>query len=117
MQTVGGARTLGTTTPLTLLSGAAANAARHLNEQFNVINVVYGKHAEQIRAIGETSDEAMGLSQRAFNQAATQFSAFAKIVAGEGGDVAGTVEDLTRRASDFASVHNVEVADALQLFQ
>ena len=36
---------------------------------------------------------------------------------GEGGDVAGFVDDISTRAADFASVFNIEVAEALQVFQ
>jgi hypothetical protein len=116
-QKAGAALTLGVTTPLTLLAGAATNAASDLNESMNAINVVFGETSDEIAKIGETSAESFGLSQRAFNQAATQFSAFADVVAGEGGNVADVVEEITGRASDFASVHNIEVADALRLFQ
>lgn len=116
-QKAGAALTLGITTPLTLLGGVAARAASDLNESFNAINVTFGESADAINKIGETSAESMGLSQRAFNEAATRFSAFAGTVAGEGGDVAGVIESLTQRGADFASVYNLEVADALALFQ
>ena len=36
---------------------------------------------------------------------------------GTGGDVAGFVDEITTRASDFASVFNIDVSEALQVFQ
>jgi hypothetical protein len=46
-----------------------------------------------------------------------RFSAFADRVVGEGGNVEGFVDDITTRAADFASVFNIDVAEALQVFQ
>jgi phage-related protein len=59
----------------------------------------------------------LGVTQSAFNQAAVRFSAFADRVVGEGGNVEGFVDDITTRAADFASVFNIDVAEALQVFQ
>jgi hypothetical protein len=59
----------------------------------------------------------MGLSQNAFNAAAVRFSAFADTVAGPGGDVIKIIQDITGRASDFASVMNLDVTEAMGLFQ
>ena len=52
-----------------------------------------------------------------FNNLAVRFSSFSKTIAGDGGDVTGTLADLTGRASDFASVMNLDVNEAAQLFQ
>jgi hypothetical protein len=38
-------------------------------------------------------------------------------VVGAGGDVTGFIDDITTRAADFASVFNIDVAEALQVFQ
>jgi hypothetical protein len=54
-QKAGAALTLGVTTPLTLLAGAATNAASDLNESMNAINVVFGETSDEIAKIGETS--------------------------------------------------------------
>lgn len=92
-------------------------AASDLNESVNAVQVVFGNAADEVMAIGENSATSMGLSQRAFNEAAVRFSAFARTIAGDGGDVAGVVERVTQRSSDFASVMNIDVAQAMQLFQ
>jgi phage-related protein len=96
---------------------AAVGEASDLAESINAVNVVYGESAEEIRNIGKTSAETFGLAQNDFNGLSVQFSAFSKTIAGDGGDVAGTFKTIIGRASDFASVMNLEVADAATLFQ
>lgn len=91
--------------------------ASDLNESVNAVGVSYGDAAAAVLKLGENSAQAFGLSKRDLNSYATQFSGFVKTIAGEGGNVAGTLEQLVGRGTDFASVFNLEVADALQLFQ
>jgi hypothetical protein len=95
----------------------AITAASDLNESGNAVKVTFGEAAAEVAALGETAAERLGLSQRAFNQLATRFSAFARTIAGSGGDVVGVIDELTTRGADFASVFNVEVEEALTLFQ
>lgn len=91
--------------------------ASDLGESFNAVSVVFGEAADGINKLGEASAGALGLSQTEFNSAAVQFSSFAEKIAGEGGDVVGTIDDIATRGADFASVMNIEVADALNTFQ
>jgi hypothetical protein len=79
--------------------------------------VSFGESAAEITKLGESAATAMGVSQTEFNQAAVRFSAFADRVVGEGGNVAGFIGDVSGRAADFASVFNIEVSEALQVFQ
>lgn len=95
----------------------AIRVASDLEESVNAVNVAYGQAADSILKIGETSAKAMGVSRGEFNQAAVRFSAFAERVVGSGGDVASFIQDISTRAADFASVFNIEVAEALQVFQ
>src|SRR6056297_495373 len=83
----------------------------------NAVEVSFGSAASGVLAIGENAASSMGLSQNEFNQAATRFSAFAETVVGEGGNVAGFIGDVSQRAADFASVFNIDVSEALQVFQ
>jgi hypothetical protein len=92
-------------------------AASDLEESLNAINVSYGKASGSIAKLGEDAASRLGVTQSAFNQAAVRFSAFAQTVVGDGGDVTGFVDDITTRASDFASVFNIDVAEALTVFQ
>ena len=91
--------------------------ASDLGESLNAVNVTFGENAAGITKLGEEAATAVGLSQSQFNGLAVQFSSFATTIAGEGGNVVGTMDDMTTRAADFASVMNLEVADAAAIFQ
>jgi hypothetical protein len=91
--------------------------ASDLNESVNAVNVAFGESAAGILKFGETAATSLGVSKVAFNNAAVRFSAFASRIVGEGGDVAGFIAKISTRASDFASVFNIEVSEALQVFQ
>ena len=92
--------------------------ASDLGESLNAVNVTYGKQARAVRKLGRESAKSLGLSNSEFNGLAVRFSAFAtQISGGEGRKVVGTLDDLTTRAADFASVMNLEVGEAAELFQ
>ena len=91
--------------------------ASDLNESVNAVQVSYGSIADEILGLGKNSARTFGLSKRDLNGYAVQFSSFSKTIAGEGGDVAGSFESILGRATDFASVMNLDVNDALSLFQ
>lgn len=95
----------------------SVGAASDLEESFNAVNVAFGKSAEGILKFGESAASALGTSQVSFNNAAVRFSAFAERVVGEGKDVTGFIGDISTRATDFASVFNIDVSEALQVFQ
>src|SRR6056297_2199324 len=95
----------------------AVNAASDFEESVNAVNVAFGEAAQGVLAIGENAASSLGVSRNEFNQAAVRFSAFAERVVGEGGDVADFIGDVSQRAADFASVFNIEVSEALQVFQ
>jgi len=95
----------------------AVGAASDLAESVNAVNVAFGDAAQGVLKLGETSATQMGVSQRDFNAAAVRFSAFADRIVGDGGNVAEFVGDISVRAADFASVFNIEVSEALQVFQ
>ena len=96
---------------------ASAVAASDLGESVNAVKVTFGEAAGGILALGENAAKALGLSSAEFNMLSVRFSGFAKTIAGPGGDVVKTMDDLTKRASDFASVMKIDVADAAALFQ
>ena len=98
-------------------SNDSIKAASTLSESLNAVNVAYGAASESIVKLGEDSAQRLGVTQSAFNEAAVRFSAFAERVVGTGGDVSKFVGDITTRAADFASVFNIDVAEALQVFQ
>lgn len=91
--------------------------ASDLNESVNAVQVSYGEAADEVLKLSENSAKAFGLSKNDLNGYATQFSAFVNTIAGANGDIAGTLETLVGRGTDFASVFNIEVSEALQTFQ
>ena len=99
----------------------SVSQASDLSESINALQVTYsdlGATAiQELGTLGTGAANAYGLSQTAFNGFAVQFSSFATSIAGPGGDVVGTLESITGRAADFASVMNLEVADAAAIFQ
>jgi hypothetical protein len=98
--------------------GQSISIASDLNESVNALNKSFGDLAsEGIQALGESAATNLGISNREFNQLSVRFSGFARQIVGEGGDLVGFIDDLTQRGADFASVYNIDVADALGLFQ
>ena len=97
--------------------GDSIEKASDLGESINAVNVSYGEFADEVLALGGDVASRLGLTTTDFNAAAVRFSAFAERVVGQGGNVAGFVDDITTRAADFASVFNIDVSEALQVFQ
>lgn len=97
--------------------GASISEASDLNESVNALNVSFGDASEGIQALGRDAATSLALSNVEFNALAVRFSAFARQIVGDGGDVTGVIDELTTRGADFASVYNIQVAEALTLFQ
>jgi hypothetical protein len=97
--------------------GKSVKVASDLGESVNAVNVAFGKSAKGILDFGRTASRTLGVSAVDFNNAAVRFSAFADRIVGSGNDASGFIREITTRASDFASVFNIEVAEALQVFQ
>jgi hypothetical protein len=96
---------------------SSVSAASTLEESLNAVKVAYGDASGSIIKLGEDAAQRLGVTQSAFNAAAVRFSAFAERIVGDGGDVNGFLNDITTRAADFASVFNIDVSEALQVFQ
>jgi hypothetical protein len=92
-------------------------AASNLQESTNAVNVAFGKSAAAVLEVGANSAKSLGLARNEFNEAAVRFSAFAERIVGDGGDASTFIAEVTQRASDFASVFNIEVSEALRVFQ
>ena len=97
--------------------GKSVKVASDLSESINAVNVAFGSSAKGILDFGKTAATTLGVSSLDFNNAAVRFSAFADRIVGKGGDASGFVADISTRAADFASVFNIEVAEALGVFQ
>lgn len=90
--------------------------ARDLRESVNAVDVTFGDAiGEQLQALSVDAPTRLALTRRAFLQTATQFSAFARTIRVD--NPAGFIDELTERGADFASVYNLDVNEALRLFQ
>lgn len=99
------------------VAGDSIESASNLNESLNAVTVTYGRQAGAVKKLGREAADSLGLSNTGFNELAVRFSAFADTVSGGGKGTVTVLDDLTTRASDFASVMNIDVADAAALFQ
>jgi hypothetical protein len=95
----------------------AIDAASDLSEATNAVDVSFGDAAAGILELGENAARGLGLSKTELFGIATQFSSFAETIAGEGGSIVQVVDEISQRGSDFASVFNLDVGDALAKFQ
>ena len=95
----------------------SVEAASALEESANAVSTTYDEASGDIARLAEDAAQKYGMSQRAFNELAVAFSGFATQITGEGGNVAATVEEMATRVADFASVHNIELSDAMTKFQ
>lgn len=96
---------------------SAVGQASDLNESINAVNVAFGDSAKGILEFGKTSAKELGIAAVDYNNAAVRFSAFADRIVGAGQDSSQFIADVTTRAADFASVFNIDVSEALQVFQ
>jgi len=94
----------------------SVSQASDLSESLNAVTVTYGAASEGIVALGETAATRLGLSATDFNALSVQFSSFGDNIAANG-DVVGFIDDITTRSADFASVMNLDVAEASRMFQ
>lgn len=90
------------------------SAASDLGESINAVNKIFGTSSQVILDWGDTQANSYGLSQRAFNQLATPLGAALKNMGFSQDEVADSTINLTKRASDMASVFNTTVPDALE---
>lgn len=96
---------------------SSISAASDLGESINAVEVTFGEAAEGIKQLGVESARAVGLSNAEFNTLAVGFAAFVEKIDEGGDDVVGVMKELTGRAADFASVMNIDVAEAATIFR
>ncbi len=90
-------------------------AFSNLEESINAVQVSFGGASKGVLALGKNSAEQFGLSTRAVNDAAVAMSAFAEKI--NEADPADAFENVLQRATDFASVMNLDVEEALLVFR
>lgn len=99
------------------LSQATIHAASSLGESLNAVDKTFGASAKNIHAWADSNAASFGLSQRAFNEAATPLGAMLKNQGLSMKEVETQTIKLTERAADMASVFNVDVGEALVAIQ
>lgn len=99
------------------LMQSTVKAASDLGESINAVGKTFGIASAAIEKFGETSAEQVGLSTRAFLQAATPLGAMLKNQGLDIKTVADETINLTKRAADMASVFNTDVNEALFAIQ
>ena len=102
---------------LAVVAKSAVGEASDLGESINAVAVVFGKSSKEILKLSKAASKSVGLSRKDFNSLAVQFSSFARTIAGKGGDVSAVIKTMTLRSADFASVMNIDVAEAARKFQ
>lgn len=102
---------------LTSLTKSSITAASDASESINAIRVSYGDAAEEILKLSEGTAQRLGVAGTDFRNSAVRFSAFAETIGGDTAGITKFVGDVTQRATDFASVFNIDVSEALQVFQ
>jgi hypothetical protein len=98
--------------------GEVVGAATDLNESINAVEKTFGPAAAGILKLGETAAESFGMSNSEFNAFAVGFAAFAENIAGASGQsVITVIEQMSTRIADFASVMNIDLAEASDKFR
>lgn len=95
----------------------SVEAASNLGESVNAVQQIFGKSSAEILAWGKNNANSFGLSQRAFNEMSGPLGAGLKNAGLSMQDTTKWTIDLTKRASDMASVFNTTVPDALEAIQ
>lgn len=88
-------------------------SANDLGESINAVNVVFGQGAGELLKFGETANKTVGLSKTAFNQLAVPVGAMLQNMGYWFKEATENTILLTKRASDMASVFNVDVTEAM----
>jgi methyl-accepting chemotaxis protein len=92
---------------------ATTKKASDLGESINAVSVVFGDGADAIVEFGKSAADAVGLSARAFNELSTETGTLLKATGKPIEEVADQTIELTKRASDLASVFNKDVDQAM----
>jgi len=92
-------------------------AASDLGESINAVNVTFGEASDGILKFGETAAETVGMSKQQFNEFAVSFYGFTRQIAESDAEISTVTGELTTRIADFASVMNLDIAEAAQVFQ
>ena len=114
---LGNKMTILATTPILTGGGFSLKAFSDLNEAINATNVVFGESSGKLIEFSKQSAKAAGLSERAFLQAGIPIGSLLQNVGLSADESAGQTIELTKRASDLASVFNTDLGSAITAIQ
>lgn len=98
---------------LTVWFNKTINNAVDLWESINAVNVVFGEGSDIIKDFWKTASTSVWLANSEFNQLSTETGTLLKASWLEIKEVANNTVDLTKRASDLASVFNTDVQTSM----
>lgn len=105
------------TAAIGVMANKSINDASNLEESINAVQVTFGDASDEILKFGETAAMASGLSKRAVNEAAVPIGAQLRNMGFAANEAASETINLTKRATDMASVFNEDVEDVLLAIQ
>lgn len=92
----------------------SAQKASDLAETTSKVGVIFGDAAADIEAFSKSAPRALGQTQDAAMEAASQFATFGKAAGLTGSDLTGFSTELVTLSSDLASFNNVDPASAAE---
>lgn len=95
------------------VAGLAVKFGSDLVESVNAVEVIFGDASQTILDFGKTASTVVGLANADFNQLASVTGALFRDIGLSEEEVAQQTIELTKRASDLASVFNTPVKEAL----
>ena len=99
---------------ITVWVNKSIQAANDYGESLNALKVVFWESSKELEKFWETANKSAWLSKTAFNQLATPVGAMLQNMWQSANEAAKNTINLTKRASDMASVFNVDVTEAMQ---
>ena len=99
---------------ITAFGSSAISAASDLNESMNKVNVVFKDSAQEIKDWASTAADNLGLSTQAAIDFASNFGAMFEGIGKTSHEAAGMSEELIQRATDLASIYNLNLSDAIE---
>lgn len=95
---------------------SATLEAADLNESINAIEVTLGSGADSFVDFGADAASSLGIAQSALNEAIVPLGSLLSNAGLGGEELSGTLQDVSTRATDVASVFNRDVNEVLDAF-
>lgn len=114
MMGVGAGMTAGLTAPIAAGMVGISNSASNLEQSIGGVESVFGDAQETIFAFGETADQAVGLSERSFNDLSTVTGSLLQNLGFDATGAADEMVSLAERGADVAATFGGPVDAVLQ---